>query len=101
MCRHRTTHAMDQRDLSLGDLPGVALASQLPDRLHDVEDAARGSWVRMREQAAVCVDRHAAVESDALAIDVLAALALRAESEILQECDHADREAVIDRRDVD
>ncbi len=80
--------------------PRVGLA-QLPDRLRDQEQAVHPG-VAEAEAAAVGVHRQArAARRGAPALDVRAALALRAEAEVLQEQDRRDREGVVELEHVD
>src|SRR5919204_3767457 len=95
----RAARAVHERNAAVGPLALAALTAQLFNRLDDQEDAAHAGMVR-REPAAVRIDRQLAAELDASARHERSALALLAESEVLERDEHGDGERVVDHRQL-
>ena len=86
--REHAAVAVRDGDVRVGDLALAALAAQLAHRLDEREQAVHAR-VAVRQAAAVGVQRGVAARRDAPAGDERAALALRAEAEVLEEEDRA------------
>ena len=91
--------AVHERDLGARDLRR-RVASQLPDRFGHQEEAVHAR-MRVGETTAVGVHREVPARRDAAVLHVVAAFALLAEAEVLEEEDHVDRERVVQLGHVD
>ena len=81
---------------------GMRLAAQLPHRFDDLGHAAAVGRMVVAQAAAVGVERQPADAGDQVAVgDEAAALALPAESQVLELHQDGDREAVVDRGILD
>src|ERR1700676_175340 len=80
----------------------MRFAAQLPDSLEDFGHAAAVDGVVAAEPAAIGVERQFADAGNQVAVsDELAALALLAETEVLELHQHGDRKTVVDRGVLD
>src|SRR6476661_6650080 len=77
-------HAVDEREPGIRNLPAAGRPTELLDGLDDQEHAQHPR-VHVREAGAVRVERELAARRHAAALDEGAALALRAEAEILEQ----------------
>src|SRR4029453_15201587 len=90
----RAAGSVRERDVAVLHLHlRMGFATQLPHRLHHLREAAAVGRVVVAESAAIGVERQLADARDQIAVgDELAALALRAEAEILQRDNQGNRE---------
>src|SRR3954465_12797153 len=91
--------AMSDREIAIGHLHlRMRLPAQLAHSLKNLGHAASVDRMVAAEPAAVGIERKLADAGNQIAVgDELAALALSAETEVLQLHQHGDREAVVDR----
>src|SRR4051794_16196396 len=92
---------MRQADLCAVDLPRAAAAAQLVDDLVDLAEAGRADRLALRQQASRRVDRQPAAEARRAGLDERAALAGRAEAELLRRNDLGAAVGVLQLDDVD
>ena len=100
MRRQHTARAVGDGDLRAGDLARAALAAQLPHRLDEQEHAVLPGCVYERPPPFVFVGSEPPGPELAV-LDERAALALRAEAEVLEVEQRGDREAVVAHQHVD